>query len=527
MQSHRHGDRLSWGDTVFLYLEREGMPLHIGSALRFEGVISIDALCEFMDSKLPLIPRYLQRVVAPPFNIGLPTWEYDPNFDLRNHVREVTLKRGTDGEFKAVMGRILSQVMDRQRPLWDLTLVRGLQGNHTGLIFRIHHCLADGIAGVGLMNVIMDANPAAPHLPKKKRKLQVPPPRDPLATMLEGLLSSYSNIVERLLTTQSDMLNIAERVAGSGQWPASELARLLPEITAPTQPLRFNVPCRGPQKVAWVKIPLADVKAIKERYGTSVNDVLLALVTATIRRYVEMHNDPVKKQLLRIMVPVNVRGNGNADDLGNRISLLPVTIPLDIRNPRKLLSAVHGRMEFLKRAHIAEVVSLAGGLIGVIATPLQALAGPVASQLPIAPFNLVCTNVPGPQSPLYLMGHKMLSWYPYVPVGGEMAMNCAMLSYDGTVYLGFSGDVHAAPDLRRLETLLHQSFAELRNTAGIGLQRKKRVRPKVETIVRPGLAPVAKVRRAIPTLTVGRPAEPAPRPVQTADKARTSASMSA
>ena len=175
MRNHLHGDRLSWGDTVFLYLEREGMPLHIGSALRFEGVISVDALCGFLDSKLPLIPRYLQRVVAPPFNIGLPTWEYDPNFNLRNHVREVTLKRGTDAEFKAITGKIFSQMMDRQPPLWDFTLVRGLQGNCTGLIFRVHHCLADGIAGVGLMNVIMDANPAAPRLTKKKRK--IPPPR--------------------------------------------------------------------------------------------------------------------------------------------------------------------------------------------------------------------------------------------------------------------------------------------------------------------------------------------------------------
>ena len=527
MSNHRHGDRLSWGDTVFLYLEREGMPLHIGSALQFEGVISVNAICGFMESKLPLIPRYLQRVVAPPFNIGLPTWEYDPNFDLRNHVREVTLKRGTDAEFKAVAGRIFSQVMDRQRPLWDLTLVRGLQGKRTGLIFRIHHCLADGIAGVGIMNVIMDANPAAPRLPKKKRKLRVPPRHDPLATVLEGLLSSYSNIVERILTTQADMLNIAERVAGSGQWPSSELARLLPEITAPTQPLRFNVTCRGPQKVAWVKIPLADVKAIREKYGTSVNDVLLALVTSTIRRYVEMHKDPVKKQLLRIMVPVNVRGRGNADDLGNRISLLPVTIPLDIRSPRKLLLAVHERMEFLKRAHIAEVVSLAGGLIGVIATPLQALAGPVASQLPFAPFNLVCTNVPGPQFPLYLLGHKMLSWYPYVPVGGEMAMNCAMLSYDGTVYLGFSGDVHAAPDLRRLETLLQLSFAELRDASGIRPQRKKRAGPKVQTMVTPAPAPVPKVRLAIPTPTVGPPVEPPPPPAPTADKDQILASMSA
>jgi diacylglycerol O-acyltransferase len=207
-----------------------------------------------------------------------------------------------------------------------------------------------------------------------------------------------------------------------------------------------------------------------------VNDVILALVTATIRRYSELHGDRVKGKLLRMMVPVNLRGNDSAGELGNRISLVPVTIPLDIRNPRKLLAAVHERTEFLKRSHAAELVSLAGGLIGMFPSAVQGLAGQMLSQLPITPFNLVCTNVPGPQFPLYLLGHKMLRWYPYVPVGGEMAVNCAILSYDGNVYFGFSGDVHAAPDLRRLETLLTLNFEELREAAGGKPAQKKRTR---------------------------------------------------
>jgi diacylglycerol O-acyltransferase len=162
--------------------------------------------------------------------------------------------------------------------------------------------------------------------------------------------------------------------------------------------------------------------------------------------------------------------------LGNRISLVPVTIPLNIRQPRKLLAAVHQRTEFLKRMHAAELVSLAGGLIGMFPTSVQGMAGPIVSQLPITPFNLVCTNVPGPQFPLYLFGHKMLHCYPYVPVGGELAVNCAILSYNGTVYFGFSGDVHAAPDLRRLEKLLMTSFTELRAAVGIKPAERKKVR---------------------------------------------------
>jgi diacylglycerol O-acyltransferase len=154
--------------------------------------------------------------------------------------------------------------------------------------------------------------------------------------------------------------------------------------------------------------------------------------------------------LLRIMVPVNLRGNGSAGELGNRISLVPVTIPLDIRNPRKLLAAIHRRTEFLKRSHAAELVGLAGGMIGILPGVMQSFAGPMISQLPITPFNMVCTNVPGPQYPLYLLGHKMTHWYPYVPIGGELAMNCAILSYDGMIYFGFSGDAHATSDLARV-----------------------------------------------------------------------------
>jgi diacylglycerol O-acyltransferase / wax synthase len=482
MQDHQRGDRLSWADTVFLHLEREGMPLNVASVCVLEGEIPFATYLRFVESKLPLIPRYLKRVVSPAFGLGLPSWEYDPTFNIHNHVRELRLQRGTDAELKAVAGKILSKVMDRQHPLWDLTLIHGLKGNRTGLIIRLHHCLADGIAGVGVMNVLFDASPVAPPLPRKKLHLPIPKQRDPLTSLVSGVVDSYSDVVKRILSAVEDMLSMAEQVASkSGNLPMDEFSRLLPELTAFTERLRFNVPYRGPQKFTWTEVPLAEVKSIRQNCGTSVNDVILALLTATIRRYSEFHGDRVKGKLLRMMVPVNLRGREDPNALGNRISLVPVTIPLNIRDPRKLLAAAHERTTFLKQVHAAELVSLAGGLIGFFPTSLQALAGPIASQLPITPFNLVCTNVPGPQCPLYLLGHELLRCYPYVPVGGEMAVNCAILSYNGTVYFGFSGDVYAAPDLGRLEKFLQESFAELRDAAsGRAPQKKKtkRVRAK-------------------------------------------------
>lgn len=475
MENREQSERLSWGDTVFLHLEREGMPLNVASVCIFEGEISRSDCIRFVESKLPVLPRYLKRVVSAPLGLGLPSWEYDPDFDIERHVREERLRHGTDTELKALAGKLFSQVMDRRHPLWDMTLVHGLKRNRCAVIFRLHHCLADGIAGVALMSALLDASAAVPPLPKRKFRFEVPRRPDTFTSLTTGVVNSYSDLVKRVVSAGADLLSMGERAAINGGQlvPTDELSKLLPEITAFTERLRFNIPYRGPQNFAWVDVPLEEVRAIKHTLGTSVNDVILALVTATIRAYLEQHGEAVGGRLFRMMVPVNLRATNDGGELGNRISLVPVTVPLDIRDPKKLLIAVHERTQFLKQAHAAELVSLSAGLIGMLPTSVQAAIGPLVSRLPVTPFNMVCTNVPGPQHPLYLLGHKALRWYPYVPVGGEMAMNCAILSYDGNIGFGFSGDVHAVPDLRRLEKLLKLSFTELREAAGITPPRAK------------------------------------------------------
>ena len=285
----------------------------------------------------------------------------------------------------------------------------------------------------------------------------------------------------------------------------------MPETTTPTERLCFNVIYRGPQKFACAEIPLADVKAIRHASGTSINDVLLTLATATIRHYARAPWRPDQGRLLRIMVPVNLRGNNSAGELGNRISLVPVTIPLDIRNPKRLLLAVHRRTEFLKRTHAAELVALAGGLIGMLPSLMQSFAGPMISQIPFTPFNMVCTNVPGPQFPLYVLGHKMLSWYPYVPIGGELALNCAILSYNGMIYFGFSGDAHAARDLGKLEKFLGISFAELRASASIAPAQTRSSRERTRQRKRPAtISDTVRSGKPSPTTTVRIPNPPAP-----------------
>jgi diacylglycerol O-acyltransferase len=494
--SHEHVS-LSLGDALFLYLEREGMPLNVASVSVFEGVIPFAAFSRFIASKLPLVPRYRQRIAVPPFNIGLPAWENDPHFDLRNHLRQVTLKRGTDAELKTTAAGILSANMDRRRPLWDLTLVRGLQGNRTAIVIRIHHCMADGISGIGLMNALMDQSPIAPRLAKNPPLPALPPPAPP--ALLDSFLDACFSGVQRVLTAQSELLSIAERVlASAGARPApgsgeaqgaavsdaaaplmDQLSRLLPEVGAPAERLPFNTICRGPQKFCWTEISLAEIKAVKQACGATFNDVALTAMVSAVRRYVELHGVRVKGRSLRIVVPVNVRGKYDVSELGNRITFLPVTLPLDIKSPRKLLLAVREQMTLLKNARLAELVGVAGTMLGTIPSPLQALLGPLISQLPISLCNLICTNVRGPAAPLYLLGHQMLACYPYVPIGGEMGMNCAVLTYNGTAYFGFTGDAqairqllhlgaHAAQVLRHGREAIGLFDAQLRCAAGSG-----------------------------------------------------------
>jgi diacylglycerol O-acyltransferase len=534
MADIRKQNSLSPGDALFLYFEREGQPVNVASVNVFEGVISLDSCLQFIESKLPVIPRYLQRVVAPLYNIDVPSWEYDPEFDLRNHVREVVLKRGTEAEFKSAAGKILSTTLDRRRPLWDFTLVRGLKGNRTGAVIRMHHCLADGIAGVGLLNALMDPSPTPPPMPKDKEPFHAPPRPLGEKSLLNDLISSSMSVVKRLLAAESELLALTKQaIAGVEERPEAvearaepasnpeartplldELRRVLPDVAAIPHRLPFNTVCRGPQKFNWLGIPLADIKAVKQACGATVNDVVLTLVTSTVRRYAELHNVRLKGQRVRIIVPVNIRGSAQTSDLGNRITFLPVDIPLDIADPLKLIDAVRAAVARARSAHLAELVGLLGSWIGAIPNALQAIIGPLISQLPLSLCNLICTNVPGPQVPLYFLGHRLLSCHPYVPIGGEMGMNCAVLTYDGTAFFGFTGDAHAIPDLRVLDKLLSTSFAELLKAVGVRQTRPspKRAKPQGKPVPATARAAANVPEVIVVPETIATPAESAREP---------------
>jgi diacylglycerol O-acyltransferase / wax synthase len=498
----------SWGDALFLYIERPGQPLSMACVCIFEGKVALKACRDLVESKLPMIPRYRQHVAFPPFNLGLPSWQFDPKFDIRNHIRQITLRNGTDADLKALASSIVSTHLDRQRPLWDITLVHGLAGKRTGMIARIHHCLADGLAGVGIMNVLMNPSPVVEPIQKSKTESGAPRQRDAGAALLDGLVKSYFSAIKGALRLHSDAVHLAEGLLANSKDPLTDLIEMMPELAAPADRLPFNVVCHGPQKFGWTEIAMDEVRTIRQHCGGTVNDVILTVVAAALRRYSELRRVRVKGRSARILIPVNVRGGDDLSELGNRISFLPVTIPLDIRDPQKLFKLVRERIEYLKRVRAAELVGFAGGLFSAIPTPIWAAIGPVASQLPLSLCNIICTNVPGPQVPLYLLGHKMLSWYPYVPIGGELGFNCAILSYNGKAYFGFTCDAGALPDPENLEKFVDISFAELCRSA-------KRVKPEAQPSQTAEASQRTKrTRRASRMISLGEPMATPAKPKQ-------------
>jgi diacylglycerol O-acyltransferase len=367
----------------------------------------------------------------------------------------------------------------------------------------------------------MDSSPKSPSLRKMKlAPLPTSSPSNAATQVLDGLITSSFSVAQRVLSAEMEFIDLVQKLLAAdqnhvefdshsqaGSHPAAriptldEFTRFMPEVTSITQRLPFNVMCRGSQRFTWTEIPLEEIKAVKNALGATVNDVILAIMTSTMRRYVEMRGVRVRGRLLRFGVPVNVR-NGKADpnisSLGNRITFIPVTVPLDIRNPRKQLAAIRQRIMFLKSAHVAELVGLAGSVLGAIPMGAQVIAGSIANELPLGLCNMVCTNVPGPESPLYLMTHKLIRCYPYVPIGGDLGLNCAVLTYDGIAHFGFSGNVQAAPRMDSLERFLQASFAELQKAARVG--RRTKLHAKKNLVVRKKPAASQKHVEAVKTV---------------------------
>lgn len=494
--------RMSDVDAAFLYLERREIPLHIACVSIFEGPIPFEKFVAGVDSKLHLVPRYRQVVAAAPFNLEHPTWRDAPNFDIRRHMFRVRLKRpGGEAELEDLASRILSKPLDRRKPLWDLHIVDGLRNGRGALILRMHHALADGIAGTGILNVILDPTPEGSP-PIRKPRSRPRRSREPERGLLQELGETLQGALDGLLSAETGLLEIAAILKSSG----GGLLHALPELLTPVERLPFNRPCGAGRRFCWTGVPFADVQAVRAAAGGTANDVILTVVSRALARYVKLHGETVTNRMVRIVCPVNLRGANGDAALGNRISFLPVMLPLDVRDPVRNLQAVAAKMEILKNGGGAQLVGLLASCIGAAPPILQSLfwSGIPLVTLPLPLLNIICTNIPGSPVPLYAAGKRMLTFYPQVPTGHDLGVGCAVGSYDGNLFFGLTADTKAAPDVDRLRDFLSVSFDELCRAAGVkkarrpaapAAKRKKRPRraaaeppPQAETGV-PAAAP--------------------------------------
>lgn len=479
--------------------------MHIAALCILDGPIPFEEFVATIDSKLHLIPRYRQIVVAPPFNVGHPTLEDDQHFDIRRHIIRVSVDPpGGEAELEVLAGRLLSQLMDRGKPLWDVYVIDGLKDGRGALLVRLHHSMADGISGASLMKVLMDPTPEGSHAMRKPRA-HTPAPRPAEFSLADALTSAVHSSLQSMIAAEEVMLDFAKSLATERtQAGLQGLIGLLPEITKSSERLPFNRPCGGERKFVWAEFDLADAQAIRTKLGGTVNDVILAVVTRAVSRYVELHGEPVANRFVRMVCPVNVRRD-QGESMGNQITFLPVALPLDIANPVKMLRAVAARMEIMKDSRAAHFIALLTAWIGAAPPPLQAAFwwGLPMLPLPAALLNMICTNVPGSAEPLYAVGRRLISSYPYVPTGYELGVNCAVQSYAGKLCFGFTADAEVVSDVGRMRDFLEVSFAELCRAAGV---KKARPQPVAVPTARPAKTPKRKPRAAPAPV----PSEPEP-----------------
>ncbi len=459
--------RLSGVDAAFLYLERKEIPLHIAAVCIFESEIPLHPFVRAIDSKLHLLPRYRQVVIDPPYHLGYPSWQDDPDFRIRRHISQLRVAApGGQAELEALASRILSQVMDRGRPLWDIHLVQGLEGGRGAAIVRIHHSLADGVAGASLMKVMLDVTPEGSQAVRKPRRRPV---RAVVTrpSIVDALASGVHSSLESMIAAEGVLLGFSQALADPRTQEAlQEMLALLPELAASSGRFVFNKPCSGERKFCWTEFPFAGVQAIREHAGGTANDVLLTILARAVSRYVRAHGDPVAGRFLRVMCPVNIRQD-TGETLGNRITFLPVALPLGIASPIRTLRQVAARTEIMKNAHAAHLIALLAAWLGAAPPPLQALFWKAIPQLPLPVplFHMICTNVPGPPTQLYAVGRRMIASYPHVPTGYELGVNCAVQSYNGQFFCGFTADAKVVPDVERLRDFMRASYQELQRSA--------------------------------------------------------------
>ncbi len=437
--------------------------MHIASTSVFEGKLTRKDLIKHIAERLHLVPRYLQKVVPDPFLIGHPTWETAEDFDIENHIFKVKQKKALNAaDLVKLAGETLTTMMDRTKPLWEFYVVENYEGGQSALIIKVHHCMVDGISGVDIIKILFDITPETVAPPKPEIVVEKTAPKEPIQQFFDSLSGGIQESINRLTDMQMGLMHLSSTLMNPQTVEAlPHISGVLPAVTTPAPNLPFNGKCSGERRLAWSEFSFREARTIRTTLGGSVNDVVLTVLSETVARYCRHHDFPTTDQIVRFMVPVSLRQKENQGALGNLISILPVEIPLDTADLPSRFRHVNQKTALMKSTNLAVGLLTIASLYTILPAPIQAGIGAVAD-LPFPPFNMVATNVPGPQVPLYLAGRKMLAQYPYVPIGYGIGLGCAILSYNQTLYFGLSSDAQAMDDVEKFKEILDEVFEDLK-----------------------------------------------------------------
>jgi len=458
-------DRLTGLDSSFLHLERNAAHMHVGSCLVFEGdPPAYEDLVEHIERRLHLVPRYRQRLAFVPLEQGRPVWVDDPHFNIAYHVRHTALPRpGTETELKRLAGRLFSQQLDRSKPLWEIWLVQGLSGGRFALVAKTHHALVDGVSGVDITTVLFDTTPDPPPMPEPEPWIPRPLP------------SGAQLLADALLERATMPGEVARGVRALTRAPRQVLGRLRDNLAAvgalawagvdgaPPSPL--NVPIGPHRRFTWVEGDLTRFKAIKDELDGTVNDVVLTAVTLALGSFLRGRGHATEELELRAMVPVSVRADADRGALGNRVATMYAPLPVGILDPVECFAVIHRAMADLKSSGQAVGAQVLTELTGFAPPTIMSQAARLQTRQRF--FNVVVTNVPGPQFGLYVIGRRLEAIYPQVPLAQNQALGIAIMSYDGRLFFGLLGDFDAMPDLETLADHVGAAIDELALAAGV------------------------------------------------------------
>jgi diacylglycerol O-acyltransferase / wax synthase len=455
--------RLTPLDASFLYFEKPNQPAHVGSCMVYEGHISAADLTKAIANRLHLLPRYRQKVVFPPFGLAHPTWEDDPDFDIARHVEEIMLPAPADDRvLSEIGGQVYAGMLDRDHPLWKLVVLQGHRDGTSAIVWKVHHCMVDGVSGVDLTMVLHDLKrkeegPAAAPVPWQPR-----PMPDPLTMMQDAV---RDQLAEAATNWTEDNFQLFRPVLANdrARQVMNAVMTTMPTMLQPAPRMPFNGPLSPERRFAWAEFSFADIRAIRSALGGTINDVVLTVIAGGLGRYLRgrgLRTDGVE---VRAMCPVSMRRPEERGGLGNIVSMMFAPMHVGVTDPVERLAAERSAMERLKQEDQAGGLYSMSQMLNRVPAAWQAVVAQLT--VPNTMINTVSTNVPGPQVPLFLAGRKLISWYPLGLLASDIGLFNAILSYNQLLTIGATVDPKLMPDVWNYMSCLKESFAELQEAA--------------------------------------------------------------